>query len=139
MTPIVLGLLLAICHMSHDPKNDQTLWASESCPLGKGESLNKTKVAKVIEGDKLYEVVKKVEDVGTISFIVQIQMKCYKYWPQPDVTVYELAILLPYAQIGNSYGNQPMWPRGNVCFNGQSLIDQFESEMGVALRHWKAL
>lgn len=50
--------------------------------------------------------------------------KSYRYDPQPDITLYELARALPYMHIG-------------LSFSGQKYIELFLMDVGTAIRHFK--
>lgn len=136
-------LVASPCEMSHNPANEQELWASLDCPLSHSEHLDKSKVVKQVGNVKLYKVVN--EDpataagnlwTGSAVTFTHVTMKCYKYWPLPDITIYELAILLPVVRVTVSGSTFEL----TTCMSGDAqLITDFETTMGVAMRHFKVV
>jgi hypothetical protein len=137
---LVLALQVVPCKMSDDLKG-----ASKGCPLSKYEELGK-KIVGYKDGVALYELKRKDNSPeapqnadpfavtvpvtvtqtgwGTTYYYSSQGPVCedYKYAPQRDVTVYELALLLPHVAYRSS----------TVC-----LLPEDVTALGESIRHFQ--
>jgi hypothetical protein len=87
--------------------------------------------------------------MGLLYTITEVAQSHFSYEPRPDITTFELALLVPHLQpmiLGRDASsgsvlpvqqrNQPGWPCGTVILK---LADYEVERLGTAMRHLRKL